>query len=119
MIVFSSSAFHTGMLLTKSEVLSSTGPSAPLTTISSLLAQFCLDEHVFEPNAAPDRIAHRTGAPLHPRHMRLRPSTAVAGALAHGNDLDLLEPCLQPIEGQLKRRGRGFAGDLQPPAIGI
>ena len=35
MIVFSSSVFHTGMLLTKSGVFSTTGPSAPSRTIST------------------------------------------------------------------------------------
>jgi hypothetical protein len=87
--------------------------------LDRLLAQSRLGEHVLEPNAAPDRIAHRAGPPLHPRHMRLRPSAAVAGALAHSGDLDLLEPCLQLIKGQLQRRRRSLAADLQPPAIGI
>ena len=87
--------------------------------LDRLLAQSRLGEHVLEPNAAPDSIAHRAGAPLDTRHMRLRPSAAVAGALAHSNDLDLLKPCLKFIEGQLKRCRRGLAADLQPPATGI
>src|SRR5262249_55453553 len=103
------------MLLTKSGVLSFTGPSAPFSTISIVslrspaLARTSLNRtpaHAALP-MAPGPTAHRVRGD--------REAAAIPWALPNGRDLALLKTALQVLHRQLGRVRRTVPADLQPP----
>jgi hypothetical protein len=51
--------------------------------------------------------------------MRLGEAAAIAGALAHGGDFDLLEIVLEFAQLEFEGRRGGLAADAQPPSLGI
>ena len=51
--------------------------------------------------------------------MGIGEAAAVAGALAHRGDLDLLETRLELVQRERERRGRAFAADIELPGGGV
>ena len=76
-------------------------------------------QHIAQPHAPPQRVAHRTTAPLYPRHSRREESAPIAGALIDRGHADLLEAAAQLSQGQSERVLGARAGDLQPPGARI
>ena len=100
----------------KSGVSLSGAESAPSKTISTTsLRSWARASTSFSRGPRQSGVAHRTRSPLHAGHVRIGEAAPIAGALADGGDLDLLEARLQLVQRQRERSGRSFAADIELP----